>query len=431
MPDRPRRGDPSARIIASTGRRLYATTLALVAVLVLGIGVTSALAAMRALDADVDRALTSAAEATVARLGSELPHEGGSNETDEVPPGSSDTFVLVLDPTGRILADPTGAKLKGLPVLDGIALPAQPSGDIRTVNLGGVSVRLLTLPVGSLAHPEGWVQAGLILTLHDAQSRSLVMVISLTAIVGLLGAALVTLVVTRRALRPIRQTLASQLQFVADASHELRTPAALIRSTAEVLQRESLVRPEGEPLIEDIVGESERVGRLVGDLLMLSSTGSADLVLQRGRIDLGELVRSAVRRVEPLAEERNVDILVDTEPGVSVEADRDRLFQLILILVDNAIDHAPAGTPVEAEVALRGRDAVLAVTDHGPGIPGADRERVFEAFARLDSSARRRESGAGLGLAIARRIVTAHGGRIVATEGRDGGARFEVTLASA
>jgi two-component system, OmpR family, sensor histidine kinase CiaH len=431
MPDRPARDDPTARIVASTGRRLYATTLALVAVLVLGIGVTSAVAATRALDADVDRALTSAAEATVARLGSEIPHEGESSDTEEVTPGSSDTFVLVLDPAGRILADPSRVKLPGLPVLDAITLPARPGGDIRTVDLGDVSVRLLTLPVGSAAHPGGWVQAGFVLTLHDAQSRSIVIVTALTAIVGLLGAALVTLVVTRRALRPIRQAFASQLQFVADASHELRTPAALIRSTAEVLQRESLVRPEGEPLVEDIVEESERVGRLVGDLLMLSSTGSADLVLQRARIDLGELVRSAVRRAEPLAEERHVDIVVDTASGVSVEADRDRLVQLVLILIDNAIDHAPAGTAVEAEVALRGRDAIVAVTDHGPGIPPGDRERVFEPFARLDPSARRRTTGAGLGLAIARRIVVAHGGRIVATAGRDGGARFEVTLAAA
>ncbi len=403
------------------------TSLALVALLVIGIGVITALVALRALDADVDRALRSTAEAAVVRLDGELPAAQESGDSEEVVPGSSDTFVLTLDADGHVLADPSRVRLPGLPVLAAMGGVSTAGGDLRTVDLGGVPVRLLTLPVGPAAHPVGYVQAGLVLTLHDAQSGSLVVAIVVVAVIGLLGAALVTLIVTRRALQPIRRTFDAQLRFVADASHELRTPAAVIHATAEVLEREGLVTSEGTPLVKDIVAESDRLGRLVGDLLMLSSTGSADLVLDRSSIDLAELARTAARRVEPLARERDVDLIVDAPERRLLEGDRDRLLQLVLILVDNAIDHAPPGTPAEVTVGRRGGDVVLTVSDHGPGIPAEDRERVFEPFARLAGAASR-PKGAGLGLAIARRIASAHGGWIVATAAPGGGARFEVTL---
>ena len=428
MTERNRSAEPTRRLIESTGRRLYLTSLTLVALLVVGIGVTTALAALGALDAEVDRSLRGAAETAVARLGGELPATQELSDSEEVAPGSSDTFVLYLDPTGGLVADPSRVTLPGLPVPAALAGAVAAGGDLRTVHLGGVAVRLLTLSIGSSSKPAGFVQAGFVLTLHDAQSASLVLAITVVGLVGLVGAGLVTLIVTRRALAPIRASFDAQLRFVADASHELRTPAALIRATAEVLARESLVSPEAGPLIEDIVAESDLLGRLVGDLLMLSTGAAADLGLDRRPVDLAELARTAVRRVEPLAEERGVDVVVDAAGGVTVSGDRDRLLQLILILVDNAIDHAPAGTPVQVAVGRRGSSALLTVTDQGPGIPVEARERVFQPFARLDASPRRGRGGAGLGLAIARRLVVAHGGRIGVAAGPGGGARFEVTL---
>ena len=428
MADGRRSADPTRRLIESTGRRLYLTSLTLVALLVVGIGMTTALAALGALDAEVDRSLRTAAEAAVARLGGELPATQELSDSEEVAPGSSDTFVLYLDPTGRVVADPSRVTLPGLPVGAALSGAAAPGGDLRTVSLGGVSVRILTLAIGASGKPTGFVQAGFVLTLHDAQSASLVLAITVVGLAGLLGAGLVTLVVTRRALAPIRASFDAQLRFVADASHELRTPAALIRATAEVLARESLVSPGAEPLIDDIVAESDRLGRLVGDLLTLSTGGAASLVLDLQPVDLAELARTIVRRVEPLAEERGVTIVVDAPAGVVVVGDRDRLLQLILILVDNAIDHTPAGTPVEVAIRRLGPSARLTVTDQGPGVPADARERIFQPFARLDPRQRRRRGGAGLGLAIARRLVVAHRGRIGVVAGPTGGARFEVTL---
>jgi signal transduction histidine kinase len=428
MAERNSSAEPMRRLIESTGRRLYLTSLTLVALLVVGIGLTTAAAALGALDADVDRSLRAAAEAAVSRLAGELPATQELSDSEEVAPGSSDTFLLYLDVTGGIVADPSRVTLPGLPVVDALAGAIAPAGDLRTVHLGGIPVRLLTVSIGSSGKPAGFVQAGFVLTLHDAQSTSLVFAITLVGLVGLVGAGLVTLLVTRRALAPIRASFDAQLRFVADASHELRTPAALIRATAEVLARESLVSPEAGPLIEDIVAESDRLGRLVGDLQMLSTGGATDLGLDRRPVDLAALVRSAVRRVEPLAGERGVAVVVDAEASVRIDGDRDRLLQLVLILVDNAIDHAPASTSVQVAVVRRGSSALLTVTDHGPGIPPEARERIFQPFARLDTKARRGRRGAGLGLAIAQRLVVAHGGRIGVATGPGGGARFEVTL---
>lgn len=427
----PRRpSDPAARLVASTGRRLFLSTLALIALLVVAVGIATAVAGLGALDADVDHALTATVDAAIVQLDGEIPASNGEAESDEPPSGSSDTFVLDLGPDGRVAANPSRVALTGLPVKAALVDARAAGRDIRTVELGGIAVRLLTVPVGPAAAPVGYVQAGFVLTLHDRQSQSLALTVLLVGLVGLAGAAVVTLLVTWRALAPIRRAFDVQMRFVADASHELRTPAAIIRATAEVLEREGHVAPDGLPLIADIVAESDRLGGLVGDLLTLATTGSGTLVLDRGPVDLREIAETAARRAEALADGRGVTISVlHASAGATVvDGDRDRLVQLALILLDNAIDHAPTGSAVEIAAERVGPSVRLAVSDAGPGIPASERERIFEPFARLDRGGRRGSGNAGLGLAIARRIADAHDGSIAASEGPAGGARFEVTL---
>jgi signal transduction histidine kinase len=311
------------------------------------------------------------------------------------------------------------------------ATAAQASGrDLRTVKAGTTSVRVLTVPV--LA-PEsgtivGYAQGGFVLDLHDRQSTSLVATTAFVALVGLVAAALVTLVVTGRALVPIRRSFEAQRRFVADASHELRTPAALIRANAEVLQREDLVAEDGRPLVQDVVSEADRLGRLVGDLLAIAASDATGLVLERTSFDLTTLAGETVRGLTALAAEHEVALLAQDDGPVKIAADRDRLVQLIVILVDNAIDHSPPGGRVTVRVAQAGRDAELTVEDQGPGVPPGERERIFEPFTRLPGVRRDRSEGTGLGLAIARRIVLAHGGGIAVDNGPGDGARFTATF---
>jgi len=428
--------DPTSRLLARTRRRLFVVTLGLVALLVLGIGVASAVVTLRALDAAVDQSIASSVDGAAATLHDGLPSKAEeSGDTDEANLASSDTFLLVLDPSGAIVANPSRVNLPGLPDQAAVAAASTSATgrDLRTVDAGAFSVRLLTVQVSpeeSGGQAIGFVQGGFRLTLHDQQSTSIVAAVTLVCVIGLIGAAIVTLIVTGRALIPIRRSFEAQRRFVADASHELRTPAALIRANADVMEREGLVTDEGRPLVGDIVTEADRLGRLVGDLLQLAATDSTGIVIERSPVDVGSIAADTVRQAHALAAERGVQLAIgEATPGTFViDGDRDRLVQLLLVLLDNAFDHSPPGGIVTVTVSRAGPRVDMTVTDQGPGIPASERERVFEPFTRLPGVRRDRAGGTGLGLAIARRIATAHAGTIVVADAPGGGAAFVVSL---
>jgi len=258
------------RLLRRTRRRLFFTTLALLTLLVVGVGAATVVVATRSLDADLDRALETAVLAQVAALDGELPGGEDQQEAGEHSPAVADTVLLVLDADGRVLLNRTGQTLPGLP--DAAAIDGAADGmDIRTVATGGTEVRVLTMLVTHEGVPAGFIQGGFDLTLHDRQSRSLVLAVLVVGVVGLVAAAAIAYVVTGRALVPIRQGFDAQRRFVADASHELRTPAALIRANAEVLERERLVVDHGRDLLDDVIAEADRLGDLVGDLLQLAA----------------------------------------------------------------------------------------------------------------------------------------------------------------
>ncbi|HEX2755392.1 MAG TPA: HAMP domain-containing sensor histidine kinase, partial [Candidatus Limnocylindrales bacterium] len=248
---------------------------------------------------------------------------------------------------------------------------------------------------------------------------------------GLAAAAAITLIVTGGAIAPIRRSFAAQRRFVAFASHELRTPAALIRANADVIEREGLALPAGRPLVADIIAESDRLAHLVGDLLELASIEASGLAIDARPVDLAELASATAREAQPLAAGRGVHVVARADPSsvTIVGGDRNRLVQLLLILLDNAFDHSPAGGTVTIAVRRADRNVELAVSDSGPGIPASDRERVFEPFTGLPGGRRDRAGGTGLGLSIARRIVSAHRGTIRVDDTRaGGGATLLVTI---
>jgi signal transduction histidine kinase len=421
---------PNAALLARTRRRLALGTLAVVGTLVLALGVATALVGISILDQEVDRALEASSTAYLAQLGGEVkPEDSGESEGHE--PQASDTFFLVLDASGAVVSNPSGVPLVGLPDLAAVDAAAQTGSDLRTVDANGTRVRLLTVPIKEDGTTVGWLQSGIVLTLHDRQAQALVLAIVLVGAVGLVGAALATLWITGRALVPIRAAFETERRFVADASHEIRTPAAVIRSSAEVLQREDLVAPPGRPLVADIVGEADRLGRLVEDLLALAASEQGALAIETAPVDLVALARTAVRRATPLAEDRGLRLIGPGEgvTAMAADADADRLLQVLLILLDNAFRHSPPGGTV-AVAAIRGADrrGRLEVADQGPGVPPAMREKIFEPFARMPASRSRADAGSGLGLAIARRLVELHEGTLTVADDPDGGARFVLDL---
>jgi signal transduction histidine kinase len=356
------------------------------------------------------------------------------------PPQSADTFFLLVSPTGSVVSNPQGISLVDLPERQAVANAlATGDDDWRTITANGVPVRLLTQRVddGSGGVPAV-LQSGFVLLLQEEQKNQLLATIVVACLAGLAGAALVTLLVTQRALRPIRTAFAAERRFVASASHELRTPVAVVRSSAEILQREELIKPEGQTLVDDIIAESDRLSRLVSDMLALASAEAGALTVEATEIEMRAFVQQVARRAEAMAAERGVrlEVVQDgeehaTDQELVVSADPDRMTQLLMIFIDNAIDHSPAGGTVRLFVRPAvdgGRPHVaVGVADEGPGVPREERARIFEPFARLRG--RRRETGnTGLGLAIARILAARQHASLHVDDAAGGGAVFSVWL---
>ena len=211
---------------------------------------------------------------------------------------------------------------------------------------------------------------------------------------------------------PIERTMAHMRQFMADAAHELRTPVAVLRSRADVaLQRERDPAAYVDALTAVGV-ESERIGRIVDDLLTLARADAGDRPVVRESVYLDDIALEAVDGVRVLAERRGVDLAVPEFEEAAVEADPTLLRQLIVIVLDNAIKFTPAGGRVSLRIrANGGREALLLVEDSGVGISPDELPHIFDRFYR-GGDARSREDGAGLGLSIARWIAGEHGASI-------------------
>jgi heavy metal sensor kinase len=230
----------------------------------------------------------------------------------------------------------------------------------------------------------------------------------------------------------LEHAFAQQRRFMADASHELRTPTAILRTEADVtLAREHREEHEYRESVGVMQDAAQRLTRIVDDLFLLARADAGHLIVRRDALYLDEIVHGATRAVRPLAERRDVRLELRPVVDAPFEGDADLLGRLLLNLLDNAIKYSPSGGSVAVALARRGGRYEITVSDDGPGIPADARERVFERFFRADAARSRVEatatSGAGLGLAIARRIAEAHRGRLGLVESRPGHTEFRVT----
>jgi two-component system OmpR family sensor kinase len=245
--------------------------------------------------------------------------------------------------------------------------------------------------------------------------------------VGRLGVSLNEMLTQiERAFEDRRESEDRLRRFLADASHELRTPLSSIRGYAELFRIGAADDPATlARAMERIEAEAARMGVLVEDLLLLAQLDQIPEP-RRAEVDLLELVESAAQDTRVIAPERTVAVRADG--AVSVLGDPDQLRQLLANLTSNAVIHTPAGSAIELRLSHDSRCAVVEVRDHGPGLPAEESGRIFERFWRNEGGRRRGRGGAGLGLAIVRAIVTAHGGVISAENADGGGARFRVEL---
>jgi len=224
-----------------------------------------------------------------------------------------------------------------------------------------------------------------------------------------------------------------QRRFMADASHELRTPTAIVRTEADVtLSREHRGEAEYRESVRIMGDASRRMARIVDDLFLLARADAGHLVLRATPIYLEEVVDDVARSVRHIAERQKVAITLDDLVEAPVLGDADLLGRLVLNLLDNAIKHSPPGSTIHVSLTRHDEVFRVSVVDQGAGIPAESRDRVFERFFRVDEARTREDgghtTGAGLGLAIARRIAEIHGGKLELTASRPGHTEFRFEL---
>ncbi len=381
---------------------------------------------------------------------------------------TANVFVQVWSPDGRLQEQS--------PNLGDFAAPLDPLGlrrgtpILRHVRLGKAHLRVLTVPLEVSGRPVATLQLAALVNEVEQAQRTLLLAlgVALALAVGLALlsgrwalrrelasleeatriAQLITATgdVSRRIPLPPRhqkdeigalilafnETLARlehqlevQRRFLADVGHELRTPLTIIKGNAQLMRRLQAADPEA---LQSIEQEADRLTRLVEELILLVQAETGRLTLQQRPVALDELALEAVQQIQVLAASKpHLKVLLEPLEPVQVCGDRDRLKQVLLNLISNAVKYTPDGGEVRLGLWTQGEQAVLQVSDTGPGIPPEDLPYIFERFYRADR-ARSRGQGFGLGLSIARWIVQHHGGeiRVASTVGR--GTTFTVLL---
>ncbi len=356
-------------------------------------------------------------------------------------------FDTVLDPVGRDAGQPV----------------------ISTVKYGDVRLRVISIPLQTGRRPVGVIQVGISLNLLEVTQSTLARVLILISLVAVVIAALLSWFIVGRTLAPLatvtqvatqithaddlsrriptagarsdevgtliqtfnqtlerlEQLFATQRRLMADVSHELRTPLTVIKGNLGLMRKMGCADQES---LDSIDAEVDRLTRLAGDLLVLMQAETGRMPLDKHPVELDTILIEVMKQMKVLAGERLHLELFEIDQ-VQVLGDRDRLKQVMLNLAANAVQYTPAGGKVSLGLRKEESEAVLTVTDNGPGIPAQDLPHIFERFYRAEKSRTRGHgAGFGLGLSIAYWIIHNHDGRIEVDSQEGAGTTFRVYL---
>lgn len=254
-------------------------------------------------------------------------------------------------------------------------------------------------------------------------------------IIGLSGIIVVfvsSLFLAGRALVPIKKAWERQKNFVADASHELRSPLAVIETNLELVLGNGEETVESQKKwLENIQTENRRMSRLVNDLLFLARADSNQQMFEKRFFPLEDVLMKAVLSLQPLASKKNIVLEADIKQACEFFGDETRIKQLAVILMDNAIKYTQQGGLVQVGMNLHESHVEIIISDNGEGIAGEHLDKIFERFYRVDKARSRESGGTGLGLSIADWIVKEHHGTIAVSSTPGKGTTFKVTLPKA
>jgi two-component system, OmpR family, sensor kinase len=392
----------------------------------------------------------------------------GELDLSTLPPldPTADVFAQMWSRDGRLLASNIPQLLTPL---DPIGLQS-PSPVFRDSRQEGVHLRVLTVPLNLGERHIGTLQLASSLGIVDATQLTLLNVLLIGSVISVSLAGLAGWLITRRALAPLEavtntalqitraddlsrrisyrgpaddeigqlihafnQTLSrlenlfnTQRRFLADVGHELRTPLTVIKGNVDLIRRIGFADQES---LDGIESEVDRLTRLVGDLLLLAQAESGKLPLDRRLVELDTLLLEALQQMSVLARDK-LHLKVGEIDQVLVSGDPDRLKQVLVNLVGNAIQYTPAGGDIVLSLSKSDNQAKLTISDSGPGIPAEDLPHVFERFYRGEKSRTRSLDGKGfgLGLSIAYWIIKNHNGRIDVNSHEGRGTTFCIWL---
>jgi signal transduction histidine kinase len=322
------------------------------------------------------------------------------------------------------------------------ALPlhaANPGAFDDAIDEGLAQIARLERETASLDEAAAARAADALRVVADANSRSALVLGAVVLAASLGGLALVALALRvlrelrmlsaaeRAAAAETREALRVRNDFIADASHELRTPLTVLRGNAQLGLAMDAVDCGHPPVLREILAEAARMTRLVEELLFLARHDAGSQTIELKEVELERLVADIAARAEVLARGRHVPLETSLEVVGRGRLDADRVERAVMVLIDNASRLGPPGVPVSLVARTEDGDLMIEVSDRGPGIAPDLRPQIFERFWRGDRS-RRGQTGAGLGLSIARAVVEAHGGTIAAADRQGGGTRMIMRL---
>jgi two-component system sensor histidine kinase CiaH len=348
--------------------------------------------------------------------------------------GSAEYSWVALDPEGHITdRDPTAATLGTL------GLPSKELADQALEEDEGVSatirgpqgrVRVVSMPMREESgEVVGVIQYARSLERVQQTIGKLVLLLLPLGLGGLGAALFGGLYMAGRAMRPARESFEKQRAFIADASHELKTPLTLIRADTEMVLYRGTLNENDKKLVEHALAETDRMGAILSDLLLVARLDADEADVATKPFDLALVFSEEAERFGVQAAAKEIRLEVQVPGELPARGDPKRTGQVLAVLLENAVRFAPPGGSIAVSGRLQDRWVEASVTDTGTGISPDHLPRVFDRFYRAEASRTRgRGAGTGLGLAIARELARAQGGDLVAESAKDGGATFRLRL---
>lgn len=300
-----------------------------------------------------------------------------------------------------------------------------------SIAFSGVIYRMVSVEIGRFARSPRFRIENVMIgesMIAEAKSRVALSLLELNGIILLVSGTL-GYILAGKTLTPIQKMMEEQKRFVSDASHELRTPLTALKSMLEVgLRDKKMTVKDARKLIKESIEESDKLNNLSSSLLELARLDGNGKKLNFEELRVSDVVTEAIKKIKPKSEKKNISIVKKTN-GVKIKGNKEKIVELLLILLDNAVKYSSNNTKITIKAKEIRNQAIIKVIDHGIGIPPEDLPHIFERFYRSDSArSRQGEGGYGLGLAIAKKIVAEHSGKIIVKSVLNQGSEFKIIL---